>query len=151
MTVNDLVIEKMTARDIAVVAQMEEKHFVTPWRQGDLEATLQYGNTAFYVAKCEDNIVGYISRSYSYETADILTVCVASAYRKQGVASLLLEHLEKELRLLGVTRVFLEVRESNLAARALYEKNGYVFVNKRIRYYTNPVEDAWVMQKEIIQ
>lgn len=151
MIANDLVIREMTVDDISFVAQMEQKNFTTPWKESSLRDTLKQRTTIFYLAKYQDTPVGYISRTLSFETADILTVCVEERYRKHGVATKLLQYLEDDLKSLGAQRIFLEVRESNRAARTLYEKNGYVFLNKRVRYYSDPIEDALVMQKEIMK
>ena len=149
MTANKLCFEKMMAGDISTVAKAERECFATPWTEADLQKSLETNNTVFWLAKLDGEFAGYISRMHSFETMDIITVCVLEQYRRHGIATALLSHLEAEAKAKGVERIFLEVRESNIVARALYEKNEYSFLNKRKQYYTHPTEDALVLQKEI--
>lgn len=74
---------------------------------------------------------------------EILNLAVAPDWRKRGVAQALLQH---ELRN-SATR-FLEVRESNLAARNLYRQMGFEEIGERGDYYQNPVESAIVMKRK---
>ena len=60
-----------------------------------------------------------------------------------------MQYVFRRLERKGVEKLFLEVRESNAPARALYEKLGFSYLNKRVKYYKDPIEDALVMQKEI--
>jgi [ribosomal protein S18]-alanine N-acetyltransferase len=72
---------------------------------------------------------------------EILNLAVAPAFRRRGIATLLLRN---ELRSNAI--YFLEVRESNSAARKLYSLLGFVEVGRRKQYYRNPTETAIVMQ-----
>lgn len=74
---------------------------------------------------------------------EILNLAVDAALRRLGVASALLKH---ELAFGGTH--FLEVRESNAAARALYRKFGFVEVGTRRDYYDDPIEKAIVMRRK---
>ena len=130
MTANKLRFEKMSAKDVPPVARAERDCFATPWTEEDLQKSLQTNTTVFWLAKVDGDFAGYISRMHSFETMDIITVCVLEQYRRQGIAAALLSHLEAEAREKGVERIFLEVRESNYGARALYEKNGYSVFGK---------------------
>ena len=150
MTVNNISIERMQSSDIAAVAKAERTYFSTPWNESDLSKSLESDTTVFWLAKAEGELVGYISRMHSFETMDILTICVFEQYRRNGIASRLLAHLEREAGEKGVEKIFLEVRESNLGARSLYENNGYQLISTRKRYYSSPVEDALILQKEIV-
>ena len=53
------------------------------------------------------------------------------------------------LREREITSLALEVRESNVAAQSLYEKNGFVLAGRRPKYYVNPIEDARILRKEL--
>jgi ribosomal protein S18 acetylase RimI-like enzyme len=69
-------------------------------------------------------------------------IVVAENARRRGIGFQLLRELIEHAKRVGGTAVFLEVRESNQAARGLYHKMGFVEVGKRNRYYSNPSEDA---------
>jgi ribosomal protein S18 acetylase RimI-like enzyme len=76
-------------------------------------------------------------------------VAVREAYRRNGIAHLLLERALEEGKRLGATTAFLEVRCGNLAAQALYEKCGFKAIARRPRYYSEPLEDAVVMTRSL--
>jgi len=91
------------------------------------------------VAERNDQVCGFmVSREVAGEV-EVLNLATAPDTRRQGIATQLLGSLEAE-------DVFLEVRESNLPARKLYEKLGFVVVGKRPEYYDDPVESALVMR-----
>ena len=151
MIVNNLTIEKMSEEHIAYVAAWEHKHFATPWKEAELTRSLQDNNTDFYVLTSGVTPVGYIGIVYGVDTADIVTLFICPECRRSGYASQILSLSFEKMQQRGIEKVFLEVRESNTPARNLYEKHGFEYLNKRVRYYANPVEDAWVMIKEMIK
>jgi len=79
--------------------------------------------------------------------AELLRIAVAPRYRLKGVASALLVQFERECVEQQVSSVFLEVAEKNGAAQRLYEKFFYNEVGRRKDYYSNPVDNALVMNK----
>ena len=94
------------------------------------------------VAEIEDRIVGFlVTHRLAVDELEILNLAVAPSNRRKGVAKALvsasLEHV--------CGSVFLEVRESNLAARQLYESIGFKEVNRRPQYYSDSQEAAIVM------
>jgi [ribosomal protein S18]-alanine N-acetyltransferase len=103
------------------------------------------------VARVDDVVAGFlVSRHVFLPTSDaagereILNVAVDLPYRGQGVGGCL---LRAEVERGGI--YFLEVRESNLAARKLYEKQGFQKVAVRKQYYQSPPENAIVMRLEM--
>ncbi len=69
------------------------------------------------------------------DEAEILTLAVHPAARRNGVARELLAEAEKQVLALGAKQMFLEVRDDNLAAKALYDSAGYVSAGYRKNYY----------------
>jgi ribosomal-protein-alanine acetyltransferase len=69
-------------------------------------------------------------------------IVVAKSFRRRGLATLLLNELVEHARARNVSAIFLEVRESNQSARALYRKLGFQETGVRKSYYSNPSEDA---------
>jgi ribosomal-protein-alanine N-acetyltransferase len=95
-----------------------------------------------WVAECDGVIAGFlVSRSTAPPEREILNLAVAQRFRRSGAATLLLQHELKH-----AANLFLEVRESNQAARNLYKKLGFQEIDKRKAYYRNPPESAIVMQ-----
>jgi [ribosomal protein S18]-alanine N-acetyltransferase len=93
-----------------------------------------------------DKLAGFVIARCAQNEWEIENVVVAPESRRQGVAESLLNELLRPARERGVTDVFLEVRESNLAALALYRKMGFNEKGRRRAYYQNPQEDALVLQ-----
>ena len=89
---------------------------------------------------------GYLVARQMADEGEILNVGVEPARRRHGVGSVLVSAGLDRLRALGARQVFLEVRESNVAARALYGRFGFVEVSRRAKYYRRPVEDAILLR-----
>lgn len=83
------------------------------------------------------------------DEGEILNVGVDPAYRRQGVGKALVSAGLELLRSRGARQVFLEVRESNVAARALYERFAFAEVSRRANYYRRPAEDAILLRAAI--
>lgn len=93
-----------------------------------------------------DNIAALLSGYTAVGEADITSVAVAPEYRRRGLALQLMERFG-ELLPEDTESIFLEVRESNTAAIALYEKCGFLRLSVRKNFYSAPRENAVVMQK----
>jgi [ribosomal protein S18]-alanine N-acetyltransferase len=92
----------------------------------------------------EDGVQGFIAGRALGEEWEIENIAVAGSARRRGLGTRLLAEFLDLARRRGADTVFLEVRESNLAARRLYEKWAFVESGRRKRYYREPEEDAIV-------
>lgn len=99
------------------------------------------GSDPFWVAEPEAGFVCW--RAVDSNEFEVLNLAVAQEWRRQGVARALLEAAG-----VGGGTWFLEVRESNRAARALYESIGFQEAGRRKQYYQNPVEDGIVLRRK---
>ena len=106
-------------------------------------------NKKVLVAK-EKDVVGYVLFNQIFDEAEIYKIVVSKDFRNKQIAYNLIEFLIKELKLRDVSKVFLEVRESNIPARNLYKKCGFVEIRKIFDYYNNPKENGIMMLKEVI-
>lgn len=94
-------------------------------------------------------LAGFIYARQVADEAEILNIAVRPSFRRQGVGEQLLNGMLERLRSNQVTRVFLEARESNAPAIALYEKHGFVRNGRRRGYYSNPPEDALLFERKL--
>jgi [ribosomal protein S18]-alanine N-acetyltransferase len=94
------------------------------------------------VAERENKICGFIAAQLLADAWEIENVVVAEEYLRQGVASQLLSEILRRARVAQISEVILEVRESNHAARSLYEKMGFRQQGTRTAYYRNPPDAA---------
>jgi ribosomal-protein-alanine N-acetyltransferase len=81
------------------------------------------------------------------ELAGIHTLTVTPKFRRQGIATELLQQLEEWASAQGITTFMLEMREGNSEAQPLYEKHGYEVISKRDNYYSRGIH-ALIMRKE---
>ncbi len=141
-------IRPMRLEDIEQILRIEQASFSFPWRMEHFIHEIGAPYSFPFVSVADDSISGYICLKSIFETAEILDIAVAREFRNRGVARSLLLHAEERSRLLGAERVQLEVRVSNKAAVALYEKSGFIRTGIRKRYYEG-VEDAILMEKAL--
>jgi [ribosomal protein S18]-alanine N-acetyltransferase len=131
------VIRRGEPGDLAEVAAIQAgSPQAGQWNSSDY---LQYD---FWVALCDGRVVGFlVSRALCAGEAEVLNIVVAPEFRGRNIAHLLLKPL-----LEGDKIVYLEVRESNRAARSLYKSLGFKEISVRVEYYDSPPESAIVMK-----
>ncbi|MCI8438498.1 MAG: ribosomal protein S18-alanine N-acetyltransferase [Oscillospiraceae bacterium] len=142
-------IVPMAGEHLEQVEAIERLCFPDPWSRRLLEELLGHaGAVALAAAGEEGTVLGYTSAQTVLDEGYINNVAVHPAYRRQGIASRLLEELRRRGAEMGLAFLTLEVRASNLAAQALYAKHGYREVGCRRNYYEHPKEDAILMTLE---
>jgi ribosomal-protein-alanine N-acetyltransferase len=95
------------------------------------------------VADTGGDIAGFlVARPVDHSECDLLNLAVAPSYRRQGIGRALIRGLFESRQ----GTIFLEVRESNQAARALYKSMGFQEVKLRLQYYQSPPESGIVMK-----
>jgi ribosomal-protein-alanine N-acetyltransferase len=90
----------------------------------------------------EGSLRGFLIARITSDECELENVVVAEGSQRRGVGSTLIRALFYAARDREVTRIYLEVRESNVAARALYLKCGFAISGRRAFYYSDPKEDA---------
>ncbi|MBQ9984638.1 MAG: ribosomal protein S18-alanine N-acetyltransferase [Lachnospiraceae bacterium] len=137
--------------DCEEVANIAKQSLPEAWSADGFRDTLKYSDNIYYVARDteKDCIVGFAGIMIIVDEAELLNIAVLEKYRKRGIAQQLLDTLLIRAKQEKGGRMLLEVRESNRVAIALYEKNGFCFVTKRRDYYSNPKEDAVIMEKSL--
>ena len=143
----NLKIRTMTAEDIDKVYEIELASFSVPWSKNLFLESLADDNNRLFVAERDKEIAGYIDLWCILDEATIMNVAVAEAFRRQGVAVVLMEHALGVALSGGANAVTLEVRKSNEPAVRLYERLGFESVGIRPNYYEKPREDAIIMWK----
>ena len=115
---------------------------------GQSESTFltDIGSHDCYVAVKDGSIVGYACVWTFSPEAEINDICTHPAFRRQGIAELMMDAIISDGRKNGVDMISLEVRASNAPAKALYEKNGFVCEGIRKKYYDDR-EDALILRR----
>lgn len=148
----NLVIRKMTLDDVPAVVGLDQKSFSLPWPERSFRYELT-GNPASrcWVAELDGQVVGMIVVWLIGDEAHVATLATLPDFRRRGIAKQLLSYALQHLMREGARSSFLEVRESNLAAQALYRMFGYTETGRRRRYYRDNDEDALLMSLESLQ
>jgi [ribosomal protein S18]-alanine N-acetyltransferase len=98
----------------------------------------------------EDGIVcGLVAFRTMADEAEILNLAVDSTRRRRGIGSRLMKDALASCKEAGVKKIFLEVRDSNVAARNFYWRMGFIQVGRRREYYSRPQEDALVLVRTV--
>ncbi|MDY3251072.1 MAG: ribosomal protein S18-alanine N-acetyltransferase [Candidatus Choladocola sp.] len=140
-----LEIAEMKQEDIPAVAALEREIFSMPWSENGFLSALSSSDTLYLTVRADNRVIGYCGLLQSFEEADITNVAVSPAYRGRGVGYRMLSELMEAGKTRGIERYTLEVRISNQAALALYEKLGFASVGVRKNFYEKPKEDAVIM------
>ena len=139
-----LAIRRLTVSDLTRVVAIERRSFPSPWSPAMFLLELAKAGGICLAAAEDGEVVGYVICSRFEDVWHVMNVAVAPHRRRTGVARALLSCL---LARIGdpEARLTLEVRVSNLSARALYESFGFLGVGTRRRYYSDNGEDALIM------
>lgn len=156
-TLDDVMIMRMSEHDLLEVVEIEEQSGLSRWGWAAYYAELQGGNRdLMLVARASTlpiiesgAIIGYIVARETAGELHINNVAVRAEHRRRGIGAALLNRVIADARKRGAKAAFLEVRSSNHAAQALYEKSGFKAIARRANYYTEPPEDAVVMSMEL--
>ena len=148
MTSEPLEIRRLTYADLPQVIAIERRVFPTPWSLAMFVLELSKPSGISLVALRDGHIVGYLVCS-RYDTVwHVMNIAVDDRLLRRGIASALLRHLFAQADRPG-EQYTLEVRESNIAAMALYERFGFRHAGMRRGYYHDNQEDAVIMWRVV--
>jgi len=138
----------MKDADLPAVQEIESLSFSNPWSDSTFRGEIQNKGISFpmiIVRPQDGRVVGYIMYWQIGDEVQINNVAVHPDFRGKGIGEAAMRLVLKEVREKGATFATLEVRVSNATAVRLYEKMGFKILGTRKGYYTNPIEDAYVM------
>ena len=142
-----IVYREMTAEDVPFISRLEEETFSMPWSAASFLQMIEKEDARYYVAEEDGKLLGGCGLLLIAGEGNITNVVVTPEARRRGVATGLLSQLLAAGDREGLTAYTLEVRVSNQAAIALYEKLGFVSEGIRPNFYEKPTEDAVIMWK----
>jgi ribosomal-protein-alanine N-acetyltransferase len=144
----ELTIRAATESDLAAIHAIELASFADPWALTGFRDMIEHSRARVEAAIDSDGtLIGYAVAWYVADEAEIANVAVAPAMRQRGIGSKLLDRILEAAASLGARTVFLEVRESNLAAQRLYASRAFAVAGRRKLYYRRPDEDALIMRR----
>lgn len=136
----------LTTQWLSEVERIERACFSAPWSRAGLEGDILSPTSRWYgiAERRTGRLAAFLGAHIFSDEAEIVNVATSPDYRRLGLAEALIAELFRLHP--GLAQVFLEVRDSNAAARALYEKLGFQSYAVRRNYYEKPVEDAILMR-----
>jgi ribosomal-protein-alanine N-acetyltransferase len=147
-----LVTRLESAAELDEVLSVDAESFLRPWTRAMYEAEL--GNpavTRIFLIRVDDQVIGYCASWFLPGELHINNLAIRPAYRRRGLASVLLVQVLEAAGSAGCVRATLEVRRSNHAARKLYEGLGFRLAGVRHDYYVEPVEDALILWRDAVE
>lgn len=139
----NIIIENMKISDLE---NLEISDFDDFWNMDILKDELTSETSQFICAKFENKVVGFAGIKIILDEADIMNIAIKEDYRRQGIATLLLNHILDFCKEKGIKTIHLEVNEKNFSAISLYQKFGFEECGRRKQYYDNKY-DAILMKK----
>lgn len=136
--------------DCAALAAIDRAGNPSPWSENQFQTALNQACGTVLLAEADGAPAAFIVWQTVAGESELHLIATAPATRRQGYADALLRRWLADCAANGVTRLLLEVRESNAAAQALYRKHGFSDAARRHGYYSLPDgarEDALIMEK----
>lgn len=140
-------VRAATVDDVPGIHELETRSFSDPWTSESFRSMIAQPLVIATVAEQAGRVVGYSIAWAIGDEAELVNLCVAPAERGTGLGGRLLDDLLATLDARGGATVYLEVRDSNEAAQALYRGRGFLASGRRKSYYRHPAEDAVIMRR----
>lgn len=140
--------------DASAIALLHGRLFSPPWTTLEVAQLMVHPGAAAFVAQgaAGEGVAGYILGRVAADEAELLSIGVTMAHRRQGIARNLMQALAARVREMGATRLYLEVSAANPGAVALYQVQGFTRIGVRRGYYRlpgQPAEDALLLALEL--
>ncbi|HFI0329297.1 TPA: ribosomal protein S18-alanine N-acetyltransferase [Streptococcus suis] len=127
----------------SILAVMQSVYEQSPWTLEQIGSSMASQDKDYYLAYEGQELVGFLAVQTVLDEMEILQIAVRADFQRLGIASQLMAAVMD-----WEGDIFLEVRESNRVAQALYIRQHFTKIGKRKDYYRHPVEDAVMMKRE---
>lgn len=144
----------MSEADLDAVMAIELAAYPFPWTRGNFVDSLRSGYRMWVAEVAGDSsrqLIGYGVVIVTLDEAELMNIAVSVVHQGAGWGRMILDHLMADAKAQRARRMFLEVRPSNLPARALYQRVGFIEIGRRKGYYpaVDGREDALVLAREL--
>ena len=138
-------IRLITKADVPAVMKLDSEAFPNPWPLAAWEEECTKHGDTYLCLEINGKMAGYVGFWWVLDEVQITRIAVGTAFRHQGLGELLMVEAKNLAKEMGSHFMTLEVRESNVAARGLYDKLGFKNLGIRPHYYENK-ENAVMME-----
>jgi [ribosomal protein S18]-alanine N-acetyltransferase len=146
-----VVLQTATPADLPEVTALERACYSDPWPPSAFTSLPGNDRVFFVLARDASNarLAGFGIAWFVMDEGELANLAVAPDSRGKGIGTALLEAVTSDALGRGTSQLYLEVRESNSAARHMYEAAGFQEVGRRKGYYRQPVEDALILRRTL--
>lgn len=134
----------MDHSDLKEAYEIEKQTNPSPWSKENFFSSYEVGHKSL-VCRIDNIIVGFIIFSVINKEIHLLNIAVHIEHQKKGIGSLLMETMLKQASVMGVLKVYLEVRSKNEKAILFYKKYNFIKDAVRVNYYTGKNSDDAVL------
>ena len=151
MSADPLYLEAAVAADAGALAALDASGSTHPWSEGAFAGALRSGagERVALLRGAHSGLVGFCVWQEVADEAHVHNVAIAPGHRGRGLGRRLLSVCLGMAASRGARRAFLDVRQGNAPARALYARLGFRETGRRTAYYTEPVEDALLLPADL--
>jgi [ribosomal protein S18]-alanine N-acetyltransferase len=145
-------VEEITASDIGELLEIADECGLGPWSRQNFADELARDDSILLLSRIESGkVIGFLVGRVIAGSAEgeINNIAVTPEFRRRGLGKLLLDEFLKRCIRGGVDKIWLEVRSLNASAIAFYKRYGFQRRSTRKNFYSNPVDDALVMELDI--
>lgn len=146
-----LTVRNMVETDLDAIAKLEAATFTDAWTAKSIYDTFCQKQAFIVTAENEGKVAGYCIVYFVLDEGEIARIAVDTSCRRQGVGCKILNQVNQICVEKGITRLMLDVRESNESARKFYLSYGFQEDGIRKNFYDMPKEHAVLMSKDISQ
>jgi [ribosomal protein S18]-alanine N-acetyltransferase len=152
-SLTDCYLSRLSAEDVPMLESLENTVNLSFWGLDNYQRFLEefpeyFGCKIIRLAEFEHKqLIGFYLARAVYDNLEILKIGVFPEFQRLGIGTQLMEASYSEGLQRGCSRCFLEVRKSNQKAIQFYNFHNFRIAGTRLKYYSNPVEDAWVMER----
>jgi [ribosomal protein S18]-alanine N-acetyltransferase len=148
-------LSSLMVEDIPLLKPLEDEVKLAFWGKDNYRRFLEeypeyFGCKAVFSARPDQQVIaGFFLARAIYENLEILKIGVFPEFQRQGIGTQLMGNAYSEGIKRGCNRCFLEVRKSNQNAIQFYHNHNFKIAGTRPNYYTDPIEDAWIMERSL--
>ena len=148
---SDVIVRPATAQDLAEVTALERRCYSDPWPASAFASLPGNSQVSFVVARqpTDGALIGFAIAWFVLDEGELANLAVAPEVRRKGIGRILLEMIIDDAQSRRIGQLFLEVRESNVAARSLYAGESFLEIGRRKHYYRKPPEDALILRRDL--
>ena len=137
-------VSLMDHSDLKEAYEIEKQTNPSPWSKENFFSSYEVGHKSL-VCRIDNVIVGFIIFSVINKEMHLLNIAVHTEHQKKGIGSLLMDTMLKQASVMGVLKVYLEVRSKNEKAILFYKKYNFIKDAVRVNYYTGENSDDAVL------